>query len=405
MSRSNLNRVHPGLDPGSIKSFIKIPAFAGMVILVAIFLLPKISDAKTLQFEDKTWEINPNLIDTKRVSIRNDFDFEKTAKKTILGEQSGTTISIFDELTANIINDISLNINRQAKDAHLVIEDKIAKEFEPGLNGQGLDVYLLRNMLRNNDNTIILPVVISTPSKILSETNNLGIKELVALGESDFSGSPRNRIHNITVGAAKFNGLLIDPGQEFSFNEYLGDVDGEHGFLPELVIKKTGVVPEFGGGLCQVSSTAFRAAMNTGLPITARRNHSFAVQYYAPQGTDATIYPGVQDLKFVNNLNSPILIRTRIEGKKLFFEYYGTKDDRTITFEGPIQYDKKTNGAMKATWSREVTLNGETTKQTFNSVYQPPALFHPEEQAATPNPETTPTANNQPVTAGANITQ
>jgi vancomycin resistance protein YoaR len=166
-------------------------------------------------------------------------------------------------------------------------------------------------------------------------------------------------------------------------------------------MKKTGVVPEFGGGLCQVSSTTFRAAMNAGLPITARRNHSFAVQYYAPQGTDATIYPGVQDLKFQNNLQSPIVIRTKIDGRKLYFEFYGTKDDRTVAFDGPVQYDKQTNGALKATWTRHVTLNGETTTQTFNSTYQPPALFHKEEQKATPNPETLATANNQPVIGGA----
>jgi vancomycin resistance protein YoaR len=78
--------------------------------------------------------------------------------------------------------------------------------------------------------------------------------------------------------------------------------------LPELVIKKEGTVPEFGGGLCQVSSTAFRAAMNGGLPITQRRNHAYAVQYYAPQGTDATIYPGVVDLKFINDTPGDILI-------------------------------------------------------------------------------------------------
>src|SRR4029077_4231542 len=124
-----------------------------------------------------------------------------------------------------------------------------------------------------------------------------------------------NRIHNITVGAAKFNGLIIKPGEEFSLKHSLVDVDDKHGFLPELVIKPEGVTPEFGGGLCQVSSTSFRAAMNAGFPITARRNHSFAVRYYAPQGTDATIYPGSSDLRFVNNLSSHALIETRIVGK------------------------------------------------------------------------------------------
>ena len=167
-------------------------------------------------------------------------------------------------------------------------------------------------------------------------------------------------------------------------------MDAENGFLPELVIKRTGVVPEFGGGLCQVSSTAFRAAMNAGLPIVERRNHSFAVKYYAPQGTDATIYPGSTDLRFTNNLSSHLLIWTRIEGYKLYYDFYGTKDDRLVEFDGPTQYDKKADGSMKAIWTRHVSLNGQQSEQIFKSTYLPPALFHPEEQATTPNPQTPP---------------
>jgi vancomycin resistance protein YoaR len=222
---------------------------------------------------------------------------------------------------------------------------------------------------------------------VLADTNNLGIKELVAVGESDFSGSPRNRRVNIGVGASRFQGLILKPGEEFSFNKFLGDVDGEHGFLPELVIKRSGLVPEFGGGLCQVSSTAFRAAMNAGVDITERRNHSFAVRYYAPQGTDATIYPGVTDFKFTNDLPSHLLIRTKIDGDKLYFEFYGTKDDRKITFDGPYQYDKKLDGSMKAVWTRWVEKNGQKTEEVFRSTYQPPALFQQTTQASTPNPD------------------
>jgi vancomycin resistance protein YoaR len=374
-----------------------------LILFLGILVFPSFVSAKTLQFEDQTWEINPTSgRTTAHFAIRNDMDLSVAARNAILGEDRTSSRSLFDESTAKTINELQNQINQSAQDAHIVIEGKVAKEFTPDQNGQGLDVYELSKLIRNHEPLVTLPVLISTPTKKLSETNNLGINELIAIGESDFTGSPKNRIHNITVGAAKFNGLIIDKGEEFSFNKYLGDVDGEHGFLPELVIKKSGVVPEFGGGLCQVSSTAFRGAMNAGMPITDRRNHSFAVQYYAPQGTDATIYPGVQDLKFINDTPGSIVVRARIEDKKLFFEYYGSKDTRSVAFEGPVQYDKQSNGAMKATWTRHVTKDGEKITQTFSSIYQPPALFHPEEQAATPNPETVATINNQPVTAGTN---
>jgi hypothetical protein len=120
------------------------------------------------------------------------------------------------------------------------------------------------------------------------------------------------------------------------------------------------------------------------------------VQYYAPQGTDATIYPGVQDFKFKNDLSSSLLIRTRMEGDKLYFDFYGTKDDRKVSFDGPYQFDKKSSGAMKAIWTRWVEKDGEKTEQVFNSTYQPPALFHPTPQASTPNPDSTGQNPNNP---------
>ena len=333
--------------------------------------------AKTVSFNDKQWDIPTTFAQTTpAVFIRNDFDLLQLTQAAVMGSSLNGLERLFSPETITNIEDITEKINQPAKDASLIIENNKATQFDPGQNGQALDLYVLKKLLLQNINDIHLPVMVSRPKIALADTNALGIKELVATGQSNFSGSPSNRIHNITVGAARFNGLIIQPGAEFSFNKYLGEVDGDHDFLPELVIKPEGVTPEFGGGLCQVSSTTFRAAMNAGLPITARRNHSFAVQYYAPQGTDATIYPGSSDLKFINNLPSVMLIRTRIEGKKLFFDFFGTKDNRVVTFEGPNQYDKKPDGSMKAIWTRHVTLNNQTTDQTFKSVYLPPAQFH-----------------------------
>ncbi len=371
MSRSNL---------------IKLIIFASLALLPAGF-----AHAQTLKFEDQTWNLPaPSNSSAVVFYVRNDFNLETLVQDSLLGKHTEVTANLLSlEAVANL-EKIADELKQSPQDAQLIIENGRAKTFNPGQNGQVLDLYALRLALNKSATEIALPVILTEPKNKLADTNSLGINELVAVGVSDFTGSPRNRIVNVNVGAEKFDGIIVKPGQEFSFNEYLGDVDAEHGFLPELVIKPGGVIPEFGGGLCQVSSTAFRAAMNAGLPITARRNHSFAVQYYAPQGTDATIYPGSQDLKFINNLSSNMLIHTKIVGKKLYFEYYGTKDARQVSFDGPYQYDKKANGALKATWTRHVTFNNETTTQTFNSTYLPPALFHPVAQPSTPNPESAP---------------
>jgi len=162
----------------------------------------------------------------------------------------------------------------------------------------------------------------------------LGLTELVSTGWTDFSGSSTNRVHNIVAGASKFNGVFISPDEDFSFNKALGIVDASTGYLPELVILADKTVPEYGGGLCQVSSTAFRAALNAGLPILERHAHAYPVSYYKPYGVDATIYLPTPDLRFKNDTGKYIMIQTRIEGKKLYFDFYGTKKPVTITFSG-----------------------------------------------------------------------
>ncbi|MFA5991133.1 MAG: VanW family protein [Candidatus Doudnabacteria bacterium] len=285
-------------------------------------------------------------------------------------------------------------INVDSVNPVLKIENNLAVKFTPPQTGIKINAYKTAletlNALQSGKSDLEMSAYESEPQVSLSSTNDLGINELVAQGVSNFKGSPNNRRHNITVGVEKFKGLIIKRGEEFSFNKFLGEVDGEHGFLPELVIKKEGTVPEFGGGLCQVSSTAFRAAMNGGLPITQRRNHAYAVQYYAPQGTDATIYPGVVDLKFINDTPGAILIWAYEKDKNtLVFDFYGSKDSRQVSLEKPVQYDRKPDGSMKATWTRTVIKDGAEKTDVFKSTYQSPALFHKTEEFAK-TPTTTP---------------
>lgn len=289
---------------------------------------------------------------------------------------------------------------RAPRDAKWVETDGRVTEFQPDAPGLSADPIAILKIITENARTgseaITLNPVLIPPSVKLTDLNNRGITSLVARGSSDFHGSSANRIKNIRVGTSRFHGLIIPAGQTFSFNDPLGPVDGEHGFAPELVIKYNGVFPEFGGGICQVSTTMFRTALNGGLPITERRNHSFAVKYYAPQGTDATIYPGVQDLKFLNDTPGDILIWSKIEGTSLSFDFYGTPDNRQVEIGSPVKYDVKSTGAFKTTLSRVVKYaSGDEKKDTFTSNYRPEAEFtrtttaiEPPAETPKPQPET-----------------
>lgn len=218
------------------------------------------------------------------------------------------------------------------------------------------------------------------PKITSDEIEELGIVEEIGKGESNFVGSPKNRIHNIYTGVTKFHGLILDQGEEFSFVKLLGPVDGEHGYKPELVIKNNETIPEFGGGICQVSTTMFRAALNTGFEITARKNHAYPVQYYAPQGTDATIYIPNPDLRFVNNTPAKVLIQGKIEGTKLTFTFYGTDDKREIEIKGPVVTKRNNKNQMWTSLTQIVkNENGEEIiNDTFKSFYDDPAKYHTE---------------------------
>ncbi len=296
----------------------------------------------------------------------------------------------------SFVTGISSEVDATASEPSLTIEGNKATQFTPPQDGVYVDRLAstknILNALQASQKTAELVVSTTPPQTSLESLNALGIKERIAQGVSSFKGSPANRRFNIAVGIEKEKGVIIPPGETFSFNENLGPVDGEHGFKPELVIKSNQTIPEFGGGLCQVSSTTFRAAMQAGLPITERRNHSYAVQYYAPQGTDATIYPGSVDLKFVNDTPGAILVWPYEKDKDtLIFDFYGTKDDRSVTLEKPVVYDRKTDGSMKATWTRQVSKDGQTRTDIFKSTYLPPALFH--KQEALPGTGTPTTTN------------
>lgn len=183
------------------------------------------------------------------------------------------------------------------------------------------------------------------PAEItLAEANTFGIEELIGEGKSDYTGSSADRIYNLTLATSKFNGVIIPPGEEFSFNKTIGDISSSTGYRPSYVIKNGQTVLGDGGGVCQVSTTVFRAALNTGLPITERHAHAYRVSYYendAKPGFDATIYTPSVDFRFKNNTPAHILIQTEIdeENRILTFKFYGKSDGRKVELSDATVWD------------------------------------------------------------------
>ncbi len=235
----------------------------------------------------------------------------------------------------------------------------------------------LNNKVRGNDRTLTLKIKEVGAEINQENVDRLGIKELVGAGESNFAGSPQNRIHNINKAVEKLNGTLIGSQETYSIVENIGEVNAGAGYLPELVIKENKTIPEYGGGLCQVSTTLFRAAIYSGFKITERQSHSYAVSYYEPPGLDSTIYIPHPDLQFVNDTDHTVLLQAKIDGYKLTFEFYGTKDEREVIIEGPYYWDRKGDGSFKARFNQIVKMpNGSERKDEFKSFYNSPDKYH-----------------------------
>lgn len=186
----------------------------------------------------------------------------------------------------------------------------------------------------------------TAPEKTLANTNDLGIIERIGYGESYYAHSIPTRIHNVSLTTGKISLKLVAPGEEYSFNKELGDVSAATGFRPAYVIKDGQTVLGDGGGVCQVSSTLFRALLDAGLNITLRLPHSYRVSYYelnSQPGFDATVYAGNVDLRWKNDTEHYVLVYAQADSNRLhmFVELYGTSDGRTTEISGYQAWDAR----------------------------------------------------------------
>lgn len=204
-------------------------------------------------------------------------------------------------------------VSEKPVDASYTIENHRIK-FSDSAPGVSLSKGDLEDAIKETDgNVIIVPAKIKQPSI----TSDALRSEIVAheLGKysSDYSSSSADRAYNIKLACEKINGYILEPGEEFSYNDVVGPRTAERGFRIANVYVGNTVQPGIGGGICQVSSTMYNAIIFANLEITERRNHTLPVSY-VPMGRDATVSYGTTDFRFKNNTSHPIEIRATAEG-------------------------------------------------------------------------------------------
>jgi len=315
------------------------------------------------------------------------------------------------QIVNDTISSLSDSIDIPQQNALFQFKNGRVSAFKPSKDGQKLNQMQTQQRLTDAFRTvaktgqqfivILLPVEPVRPTVATDATNTFGIKTLIGEGYSEFEGSIPGRIHNVALAADRLNGILIKPGDVFSFDQAVGDISAATGYESAYIIKDGHTVLGDGGGVCQVSTTLFRAALNAGLPITERHAHDYRVHYYEEggykPGLDATVYSPSVDLKFKNDTPGYILIQTKIDldNLTLTFDLYGTSDDRTAQVsnfklwdvtppppdlyqddptlpKGTIKQVDFTAWGAKASFDYLVTRGGQTIENTtFYSNFQP----------------------------------
>lgn len=261
---------------------------------------------------------------------------------------------VYNKKSVNdFIDQIEQHYNVPAKNALFEFENNRVVSFRSEEKGTKIKSEQFREDVGKNihelktkpgNKKIVLQDTVLEPEITLAKANQFGIEEEIGEGQSDYSHSIPERIHNILLSTSRFHGVLIPKDEEFSFNQIVGDISAATGYQPAYIIKNGKTVLGDGGGVCQVSTTLFRAALNSGLPITQRIAHAYRVGYYendSKPGFDATVFNPYADFRFKNNTPAAILIQSEVdkENNILKFKFYGKKDGRKVEISQPTLYD------------------------------------------------------------------
>ena len=228
--------------------------------------------------------------------------------------------------------------------------DKETFEITPSVTGLDFQVADAQAALKNAEwgSDVSVALTVTEPAVSTESLKDLLFRDVLGEASSSVSGSS-NRKSNVKLSASVCDGIILLPGEVFSYNNTTGSRTADKGYLPAPSYVGGKSTDEVGGGICQTSSTIYYAALNSNLKIVERHNHMFAVGY-VPDGMDATVWYGASDFRFENDTDYPIKIVTEYKNSRLTVQIYGTKTDDL--------YVKMTNKELSSTaWSTEYKVD------------------------------------------------
>ena len=240
-------------------------------------------------------------------------------------------------------------------------------------NGEKIDKGKLNDLtneaITTGKSDVTLPVTFIKPERSTEDIQKMGIKEVIAEYSTPMAGRNGNQSFNVNKSANTLSGVIVAPDETFSFNGRVGVTDAAHGYKSAAVYSQGKVIQSAGGGVCQVSSTLYSAALRADLGIVSRSNHSMPVNYL-PLGQDAAVADYGPDLKFKNNTGNHIYIQAFSNGGSITTRIFGTNTGKNV--EVSSQVISRTSDKITAVTYKKVTQNGEVISngQISKSVYK-----------------------------------
>ena len=360
----------------------------------------------------------------KRGTVIDDEAFINNIKNSYADLISTSTDIDFPVIEANPdaidIDKIHEEVYKEPKDAYYNEEPF---EIYPEVEGVDFDVEAAKRALQEEKEEYVINLIISKPKVTINDLSEIAFKDVLATFSTRYDASNTARTTNLKLAAGKINGTVLGAGQEFSYNKTVGERTIAAGYKEAKIYASGEVVDGLGGGICQISSTLYNAAVLSNLEITQRRNHQF-VTSYLPAGRDATVVYGSQDFKFKNTRKYPIKIEMTVANGMAKATIYGIKenpeydisiqtstvstipfattykDDNTLPAGTEKVQQKGANGIVTQTY-KIVKQNGTVVSKTLLSkdvynamqkiILKGPAAPEATTEPAPTTPETTPT--------------
>ena len=255
--------------------------------------------------------------------------------------KDGIYYDLNEDITKKLTDNVKGFVDRKPRAIVTKFDDEKVYEFEINKEGSVLDEMRFRKDLRDallNKKPELRVATFTVGENLPKE--GYGINHLIGVGKSKYVGSINSRVFNLDLAAQKISGTLVAPNEEFSFLKTVGPISQSEGFQTAYIISEGKTILGEGGGVCQTSTTLFRAALNSGLPIISRYPHAYRVGYYEQDvkvGFDASVFYPSLDFKFKNDTGKHLLIQASVDKKnyEMVFYIFGTKDGRKVEISEP----------------------------------------------------------------------